>query len=185
MTDSICGATKRDGSGDCCEQPAGWGTNHVGEGRCKLHGGKAGAPNSNQNAAKHALNSDPHHYFQSLSVEEKEFIEQVSDAIQDRVRESTRQVDYLDRILSRQIAIELHIVSKAMAYVERESGLAQDISAGQSSIDEPAPLLEEVRQYTDSIFKNLKEIGVLDDPDSQKADALESWRASLEEDGDP
>lgn len=27
-----------------CQQPAGWGTNHVGQGRCKLHGGNAGAP---------------------------------------------------------------------------------------------------------------------------------------------
>lgn len=39
MTDNICGATKRDGSGDKCSLPAGWGTNHTGTGRCKLHGG--------------------------------------------------------------------------------------------------------------------------------------------------
>lgn len=35
----ICGATKRDGSGDKCHQPAGWGTDHPGEGKCKYHGG--------------------------------------------------------------------------------------------------------------------------------------------------
>jgi len=34
-----CGAQKRDGSDDSCKLPAGWGTSHVGEGRCKLHGG--------------------------------------------------------------------------------------------------------------------------------------------------
>lgn len=34
-----CGAMKRDGSGDRCAQPAGWGTGHVGDGHCKLHGG--------------------------------------------------------------------------------------------------------------------------------------------------
>lgn len=33
-----CGARKRQGEG-CCTQAAGWGTDHVGEGRCKLHGG--------------------------------------------------------------------------------------------------------------------------------------------------
>lgn len=32
-----CGATKRSGSE--CGRPAGWGTDHVGRGRCKLHGG--------------------------------------------------------------------------------------------------------------------------------------------------
>ena len=34
----ICGAIKRQ-RGDPCTQKAGWGTDHVGEGRCKLHGG--------------------------------------------------------------------------------------------------------------------------------------------------
>jgi hypothetical protein len=35
--DGTCGAKNRQGSG--CRRPAGWGTPHVGEGRCKLHGG--------------------------------------------------------------------------------------------------------------------------------------------------
>lgn len=39
MSHPKCGAKKRDGSGECCGLPAGWGTDHVGEGRCKLHGG--------------------------------------------------------------------------------------------------------------------------------------------------
>jgi hypothetical protein len=34
----ICGARKRQGEGTC-RRPAGWGTDHVGVGRCKLHGG--------------------------------------------------------------------------------------------------------------------------------------------------
>ncbi|MDU8998201.1 hypothetical protein [Streptomyces mirabilis] len=33
-----CGAKKRQGEGSCT-QPAGWGTDHPGTGRCKLHGG--------------------------------------------------------------------------------------------------------------------------------------------------
>ncbi len=33
-----CGAAKRGGPGHCT-QTAGWGTNHVGTGRCRLHGG--------------------------------------------------------------------------------------------------------------------------------------------------
>lgn len=35
---SFCDAKKRQGPG-CCRRPAGWGTQHVGVGRCKLHGG--------------------------------------------------------------------------------------------------------------------------------------------------
>lgn len=34
-----CGAIKRDGSGEPCGLPAGHGTNHVGWGRCRRHGG--------------------------------------------------------------------------------------------------------------------------------------------------
>lgn len=37
----VCGAKKRQGGGTCT-QKAGWGTDHVGKGRCKLHGGVSG-----------------------------------------------------------------------------------------------------------------------------------------------
>jgi hypothetical protein len=37
--DGKCGARKRDGSGEHCTQTAGWGTDHVGTGKCRLHGG--------------------------------------------------------------------------------------------------------------------------------------------------
>ena len=37
-----CGAKTR--AGTPCKQKAGWGTDHVGQGRCKLHGGNAGRP---------------------------------------------------------------------------------------------------------------------------------------------
>jgi hypothetical protein len=35
-----CGGKKKQGEG-LCERPAGWGTDHAGAGRCKLHGGCA------------------------------------------------------------------------------------------------------------------------------------------------
>lgn len=37
-----CEAQTRKGTP--CQRPAGWGTDHVGEGRCKLHAGNAGRP---------------------------------------------------------------------------------------------------------------------------------------------
>ena len=37
-----CGAKTRKGTP--CKRPVGWGTEHIGEGRCKLHGGNAGRP---------------------------------------------------------------------------------------------------------------------------------------------
>jgi hypothetical protein len=35
---TVCGGKARTG-GKLCTQPAGWGTDHLGQGRCKLHGG--------------------------------------------------------------------------------------------------------------------------------------------------
>jgi hypothetical protein len=56
MTDTVCGRPKRQGEGEC-QLPAGWGTEHTGEGACKLHGGNT--PRGEDNPAfKHGLFSD-------------------------------------------------------------------------------------------------------------------------------
>ncbi|WP_019586684.1 HGGxSTG domain-containing protein [Deinococcus apachensis] len=48
-----CGAENR--SGKPCNRPAGWGNNHPGEGRCKLHGGVGQKPS----ARYAAVNASP------------------------------------------------------------------------------------------------------------------------------
>ncbi|WP_336035160.1 hypothetical protein [Halobacterium yunchengense] len=163
-----------------CSLPAGWGVVEGGEDgrRCKLHGGVpgGGAPANNQNATKHGLDADPHHYYQSLPPKEQQFIEELARTIEDRVRENTGSVDHTDRILSRQVAIQVHISTKASKYVEGKSGLVQKMQGRR----EAAPLLEEVRKYDNSIFQSLKELGVLEDPESAKADSVDSWREFLE-----
>lgn len=54
---AYCGAKTR--AGTPCRRPAGGGTDHVGTGRCKLHGGRGGAPPGsnigNKHARKHGL----------------------------------------------------------------------------------------------------------------------------------
>jgi hypothetical protein len=50
-----CGAQKRQGApGELCTFVAGWGTDHVGTGRCRLHGGNT----RNQRAAAHAQQAE-------------------------------------------------------------------------------------------------------------------------------
>lgn len=61
---NICGARTRNGTP--CKKKAGWGTDHLGSGRCKFHGGAStGAPKGNQNARKHGI------YSKSLLDDEK------------------------------------------------------------------------------------------------------------------
>lgn len=52
----ICGAKTK--LGKKCQNPSGQGTDHLGTGRCKLHGGASkGAPKGNKNALKHGIYS--------------------------------------------------------------------------------------------------------------------------------
>lgn len=69
MTDT-CDATNR--HGEPCGLPAGWGTDHVGEGRCKLHGGNSLTGEDNP-AFEHGLFSD------HLGPEDREAMEALGD----------------------------------------------------------------------------------------------------------
>lgn len=74
MTD-ICGRTTKQG-GEPCQLPAGWGTDHTGEGACKLHGGaSSGAPRGNTNAYKHGAFSE--HWRSDLTDAEVESLDAV------------------------------------------------------------------------------------------------------------
>jgi len=55
----LCGAQRRQGDGEPCKRPAGWGTDHPGDGRCKLHGGSSpsGRVAAQREAARRALES--------------------------------------------------------------------------------------------------------------------------------
>ncbi len=76
---NICGA-KAKSTGEPCEKPAGWGTDHQGEGKCKYHGGASkGAPKGNKNAVKHGIyekeikkkmNEDEKEVYSNISTEE-------------------------------------------------------------------------------------------------------------------
>lgn len=49
--DRYCGANKRQGEGTCT-RPAGWGTDHVHHGRCKLHGGRTASHRAGAEVAR-------------------------------------------------------------------------------------------------------------------------------------
>lgn len=72
-----CGRPKRDGSGPCT-RPAGWGTAHVGQGACKLHGGNNIVKHGRFSTIKreelraliehHAANPDPLNILREVSI---------------------------------------------------------------------------------------------------------------------
>lgn len=171
-----------------CQAEAGKGTDHFGEGQCQHHGGATvgsdkGAPAHNQNGQTSAMSVDPHHYTENLPPEEEQWIERVTAELLDRVRRiHGREPDFVDRTLSRLVTIELHIVFNATDYTKDQ--LVQVILHDNTSHEEPGALVEEVRRYSNSIFSNLKDLGVMEDPESKKADSLNQWRDFVEGEGE-
>ena len=63
----ICGAKTRKGTP--CQRPSGWGTNHPGSGKCKLHGGKSTGP-KDKTKLKENKNAEKHGFFSKYLPEE-------------------------------------------------------------------------------------------------------------------
>ena len=165
-----CEATAKS-TGEQCGNPA------IGEhGKCRFHGGAStgaekgndhatgndgGAPEGNGNAETHGLHADPHKYHERRDQEEKEWILDVSAAIEDRIRENRGDVDKLDRVLARRIAIKLHIASRATEHVDKE-GLMQVIEVEDNGAtyekEIPNALLGELRQFDAETFRELKKL---------------------------
>jgi len=101
MTDDVCGCTKRDGSGDTCQLPSGWGTDND-DGPCKYHGGaSSGAPEDNDNATTHGAFKE--HFRSDLTPAEE-------DAIKDLVAHLTDIDD--ERAIAAEAAAEALIKYK-------------------------------------------------------------------------
>lgn len=80
----ICGAKTR--AGTPCQQRAGWGTNHVGKGRCKLHGGKSTGPKDGTRKSKDMKNNK-----NGVTTHERESI--VFDHLEGEEKELLKQID--------------------------------------------------------------------------------------------
>lgn len=175
-----CPGTNREG--ERCGHPAGWGTDND-TGPCKFHGGASdGAPENNGNAEKHALSADPKKYHERQSDEDQAWIFELSETILDRIRRVRGDIDPLDRVLARRIAIKLHIAAKASEYVD-ETGIVQEVFVEDGGYTKEIPngIVQELRQYDREILNELKKLGLVDDPESSKAEAAEGLIAVLSE----
>ncbi|WP_394739618.1 hypothetical protein [Natronococcus roseus] len=145
-----------------CNNPAGFSTDHVGEGRCKFHGGySSGPPEGSRNAATHGLSSDPETYFESQSPERQAEIERTTEAILERLRAKYDHEDKIDHELAHRVAIKLDIAEQASVYIQ-ETGLIQVIETAHSSKETRNTLLAQLRRYDKSIIDDLEKLGVFD-----------------------
>jgi len=142
-----------------------------------------GQQKNNGNAEKAGLRSDPKKYKARQSESEEDWIRSVRESILDRMRTRGREPDFLDRVLAERVAINLHMAANASEYVDEE-GLIQTVFVEDGGYEKDIPngLVTELRQFDKDIISNLKKLGVLNDPDSQQAEATESLAVVLSDD---
>jgi hypothetical protein len=109
IEDEMCGAMTR--MGHRCRKESGWGTAHIGDGRCRLHGGNNGAKPRNQNATVHGI------YSQYLDDDELEIFNSQSAVELDLSPEIARVRIELKRCYEK-AAIQRDIAGGAKGYFQ-------------------------------------------------------------------
>lgn len=99
---NICGAKTR--AGTPCKQVAGWGTDHVGAGRCKLHGGKSyGPPKKNKNAVK--TGEFETIWLDALDEKEQELFQEIKTDVIEQLNNEIRLTDIRIRRMMMRISL--------------------------------------------------------------------------------
>lgn len=168
-----------------CDNPAGEGTDTPGEGRCAECAGKSTGPTTEagkikarMNGTTHGMTADPFKYHESLSdPEEKRFVMEAATAIEQRIEENTGGLDFLDEVLARRMAVQLHIACMASEHVSQE-GLFERVFTPDGQIEVENRMLEHVRQFDKDLVRNLEKIGATKAQEAE-IDAVTFWRRDL------
>lgn len=179
MTDT-CPATNR--NGEPCGLSAGWGTDND-SGPCKFHGGAGGdvgdpggAPKGNGNAVTHGAYGDPVNLYRHLGDDEREWVDAMVDAY--------LSIASFDEDDPRAERLQMTCVIMYQEWAAREvvlrDGMSEDATIGVSDAGAPIVRTDEhhltgtAGRHNQTVRMNLKDLGFLDDPQSQQADAVGS-----------
>lgn len=142
--DGTCGAKTR--AGTPCQQRAGWGTNHVGSGRCKLHGGKStGAPSEKMKGNKNSVTTGEREsiVFDFLEDDEKELLKQVE---LDQLKQINNEIKLID--------IRLRRMMQRIAKLSQEDMTTVKATYKKNEFEEE---YEETKHDTLSQIQNIEE----------------------------
>lgn len=193
------GGTNR--RGEPCGRPAGWGVD-ADSGKCRQHcgtspdgsshegnqnavGNDGGAPEGNQNAQTHALFSDHDGYFHDLDEPEQEWVFDFTNDLLDRYRTvHGKDPDMFDKESLKNIAIDFHRVATANSWFSEHGLVTVDFEDTPETTRKTTKVnvwAQEIRQYNESVYRRMQKHGLLDDPESQKAQSLEQVGDALME----
>jgi hypothetical protein len=178
----ICGATNR--NGEPCALAPGWGTD-ADDGRCKFHGGASsgapanntnaegdGAPINNGNAETHGLQSDRQQWFQRHREDACEIVRAIVASYVDDAPFGWRQTAKVDQLC--EVAIDQVRLRQSNEFLdefltEQTVTVTEDGREITELEENPAHMPRDRIKRTNT--KILKELGVLDDPESASAAA--------------
>jgi len=169
-----CGAKTR--AGTSCKQEAGWGTKHLGSGKCKLHGGaSSGTGPNNTNAKKHGM------YGRAIAGKDED-MQLIAPELQDGLDAITAAVDEMSELelLRGNLRKQIRYLRQCFYVLEkRHAALAIDdpmamVAAEQGYARTRGGLLrslpESIKAYTELLGK-LRELGIMQD-DERPSDVL-------------
>jgi len=135
-----------------------------------------GAPARNQNATKHGLYADRENYYENFPNTDQDFIERMENSLAERYRKiNGREPDMFAAQVLRAIAIDLEQLPDAYKYIKKQGLTQQRESIQEGTLlveDVPNTLLETLRKQNESIIKRMEKLGLLNDPETKKANAL-------------
>jgi hypothetical protein len=173
-TDGRCNAETRDG-GHCEAYPV------EGSERCRQHGGQSTGPApesmaGNQNARSHGLHADPANVLDDLAERDSDGYNWVMRKYDSYLRsapfeDGTAKADQL-----KQVAVQEYTIWKATGF-QLKGGVVRRTDDGIAESPVNLPLDRMQRTVT----RRLKELGVLDDPETEQAAAERDKAAVLRE----
>jgi len=157
-----------------CANTAGFRTNHVGEGRCYLHGGCT--PSGTSNAETHGLYTQRQSYYENRSKLEQRWMDAVEQSLLDDLPGSG-EPSFAKLQMIRNISIDMHKTKRANEYIDDVGVVHKDKTVGYT--DDGRPIKEDQEnalnvaydRLNKTITRQLKELGILDSPDKQQAEA--------------
>jgi hypothetical protein len=165
-----------------CANRAGFRTDHVGDGRCYLHGGISENHGTNY-AEKHGLYADRQNYYKNRTDAEQQWIDGVVESILDEAPFGADSFYKLQMV--RNVAIDMHKLKNANDYIDEKGVVHKDKTVGYTDDGQPIMMDEEnvlniaYDRLDRATTRKLEKLGVMDDPESQKADAQKNLANEL------
>ena len=161
---NTCGA-KAKSTGERCKLVAGYGTSHLGEGRCKYHGGAStGPPKKNKNA----VSTGEHEtiWLDTLSEEEKLLIPKIKHKVIDLIDDDIKLIEIRIRRMMQRInqSVEAENTSNIEEALTRVQGKKTQLLKLKYQVEnDEAPDSVDVDVYIDAIRGRSEEVWEGDD----------------------